>query len=68
MFYFENKILKLERFYKVSYLSKDKITFLFKNFNIEVIGKELSLISYYEEEAFVSGNIERIIFNYDKLI
>ena len=67
MFYFENEVLNIKRFTKILFLEENKISFLFKKYSLEIQGKNLKLVSYYEEEAFVKGNIERIIFNYDVL-
>lgn len=60
MFYFDDGILNIKRFIKISTLKSNKITFIFKSFVLEIIGIDLKVSSYYEEEAFVLGKIERI--------
>lgn len=65
MFYFNDGILNIKKFIKISTLISDKIIFIFKDYKLLIEGNELKISSYYEEEAFVTGKIERINILHD---
>ena len=65
MFYFEDEVLHLKRFKKILYLENNKISFLYDKYSLSISGKNLKLISYYEEEAFIKGIIDRIDIIYE---